>query len=234
MFRCLAHNYWMNRSNAVIAIVLTCMCLQAQADTFTTPLAFAPQSNDAGQYLSADFDFHTPFASIDSVTLQFSMPNGFVGEDIENFYGAIHNELWIALHSVDTAPTFGVADLTNLYNFTSGVPAGVPQQFGFDKRIVLSLTYPPILLSDAWPDFLFSGRGSVGIADYQSIFQVEVAGNILISNLLPLSTAEIDDASITIDGTTVPEPATLCLLLAGGIFSIAAKYRGQVARCGVP
>ena len=203
------------------------MCLQAQADTFTTPLAVAPQINDGGQqYLSADFDFHAPFASIDSVTLQFSMPNGFVGQDIENFYGAIHNEIWIALHSVDTAPTFGLADLTDLYNFAVRVPPGVPQQFSMHETVSLNLSFEP---SYAWPDFLFSGRGSVGVANYQSRYQPELAGGIVISNLLPLSAAEIDNASITIDGTVVPEPQSLHLLIVGGFFTIVAKNRADGA-----
>jgi hypothetical protein len=51
----------------------------ALAETFTVPLTPAIANGQLGNYLSADFDFETSFSKIDSVTLEFVMPDGYEG-----------------------------------------------------------------------------------------------------------------------------------------------------------
>jgi hypothetical protein len=198
-------------------IATFCTCAEAQADTFTVPLNFSSQSGDGGQYLSADYDFQTQFSEIDSATLHFTMPGGYLGIAVAAGYSSVFSQLWMVVHPSDTVPTFGYilggAPTPLIGTNAFEVPINSPQQFGFYPPVVF--TDPPVNL---WPDFLFSGTGNLAITDFvttSSGFQ----GTPLPDEVPPPTSTqtwqlpgEVTDASLTIVGTAVPEPPTAILL----------------------
>jgi hypothetical protein len=100
------------------------------------PLSLTAQIGDDGQYLSADFDFHTQFSEIDSVTLQLTMPHGYSGGGVAGEFLSIFDQLWIVVHGSDSAPTFGNVlggpPTPPAVSITDYVPAGVRD--GDDER----------------------------------------------------------------------------------------------------
>jgi hypothetical protein len=156
-----------NRVLGIAFVLLICGCPIVLAVTFTVPLSLAEKTGSEGKYLSADFDFQTAFSHVDSVTLNFFMPNGYAGTGIAGGYFSVFSNLWMVVHSVDSPVTVGYfispgspdSDLAE--NFFQ-VPAGTSQQ--------LSLYPPAIFFGDGpfdypWPDFLFSGKGNVALTE---------------------------------------------------------------------
>ena len=206
------------RMLAVLLVWVMFGTVPVVADTFTQPLNFVQTSGASGQYLSADFDFHTVFSRIDSVTLTFSMPVGYANVAAAGGYFSVFSQLWMAVHSTDTAPIFDydlagpVYTFTDLRTTTAQVPAGTPQLFGLYPPLVI-VTDPPTYYG--WPDFLSSGRGNVAMADV-------VDSSIGFPPIGPVTTTtswqlpgDVVDGSITIVGVPVPEPKSFWLFGAG-------------------
>ena len=210
-------------------------CEAAGAETFTVPLDVSSRTGDGGQYLSADFDFHIAFSQIDSITLSFRMPSGYEGTALAGGYFSVFSQLWTVLHGTGTAPTFGSLIGgpetgnpflgVNLFQ----VPANSVQQIGF---------YPPVVFTDPpdnlWPDFLFSGAGSLAVTDYQvatsgvfqggGFFPDDGQGMTTISWNLP---GEFSDARLTIVATPVPEPATVGLACEAVLLSLICSHAAR-------
>jgi hypothetical protein len=201
----------------------------ARADLYTVPLSLSEVTGANGQYLSADFDFHTQFSSIDAVTVSFAMPAGYEGTAIASGYSSIFSQMWVVITGGSNAPVFGYIigpPFSNPQLSTAQfmIPAGVAQQ---DAWLYGDLVDDPgdIALESPQPDFLFAGKGSVAWSDVVSksygFGPLDGPSTFTITWQVP---DEIIDASITISGTAVPEPSGVVLL------AIAAV----IAWCGVP
>ncbi len=206
----------------VVLIVTAGNRALAWTDTFTAPLSFAVQTGTNGQYLSANYDFHTQFSEIDSVTLQFTMPDGYEGSGVAGGYFSIFSQLWMAIQNIDTVPNFGnfiggppPAD-PSLRTTTFDIQADSPQQFSlYDLGLGTD--------GNPRPDFLNSGTGIVAMTNYQTeSFGFQGSPNpdpsaptsTTITWLLP---GDITDASITVVGTAAPEPSAFILLALAAI-----------------
>jgi hypothetical protein len=194
-----------------------CSHTLAKADTITTTLNLTETTGASGQYLSADFDFHVAFSHIDSVALSFTIPNGYDAIDVAGGYFAVSSQLWMVLHSLDTSPTFGYFlppgnSASDLGTQFLSVPAGQVQQIGL---------FPPVIFygppDSPWPGFLYSGKGSLAIADlrYNSSGFAPV-GPVTTTTSWELP-GEISNFNLTITGTVVPEPMTILLLAEGAV-----------------
>jgi hypothetical protein len=206
-------------------VVLLCTHRFVLAESFTAPLTFSAKSGDSGEYFVADFDLHTRFSAIDSVTVNFRMPQGYEGTAMAGGSFSLTKQLWINVGEVGAAPNFGSylgeppgAQFlgTSIFNF----PADSPQQVRLSPPALPR--DPPI---DLWPDFLFSAQGSVSFTDYTVSSTGFIGGNgpftTSISWVLP---GPATDATITFVGTAVPEPSTLLLTTIG---STAAAWVGR-------
>jgi hypothetical protein len=216
-----------HRTSASAIIAILCIHAAAVAESFTTVLEFAPEVSDNGQYLNAEFDFQSRFTSIDSVTLNFTMPQGYQGVAVAGGYFSLVKYLLTSIHEAGVGPHFGY-DLggppapPSLGTTTFSIPASSPQQFSFFPPTVS--TDPPTYM---WPDFLYSGDGSISITDYamstSGFGGVPEPVTSSISWLLP---GAITDASITVAGTSVPEPPT-ALVFALGVLIAMPRWRDR-------
>jgi hypothetical protein len=196
-----------------IAIALVCAFnSRARADTFTVPLNLAEATGPLGQYLSGNFDFQTAFSSIDSVTLEITMPRGFAAD---NNSATEATQIWVTLQNVGSELVFGQFSPDGTFADAADLPAGTPQQFGF---------FPPYLGIDAsdelqhdWPAYLYLGTGAIGICDLHTHTFFDLAGPISFFNLLDLPAADVTNASLVVVGTAVPEPASAVLAAIGAI-----------------
>ena len=216
-----------HRTSAAAIIALLCIHAAAVAESFTTVLNFAPKFGDNGQYLGAEFDFQTRFTTIDSVTLNLTMPQGYEGTALAGGYFSLTKEFWTNIGEAGAAPNFGYylggpPAAPSLGTATFSIPASSPQQMGFFPPTVF--TDPPIYM---WPDFLFSGYGSISITDFTTGTTGFTGGtgpfSTSVSWLLP---GAVTDASITVVGTAVPEPPTGLVLVLGVLIAVP-RWRGR-------
>jgi hypothetical protein len=203
---------------AVVVAIAWGAGVRGQAEVYTAPLTLSEQTSGSGPYVTADFDFHTQFSQIDSIAVQFTMPDGFSAASTET----LHEYLWMHVRSMETAPTFSLISTNGVSGETIEVPTGMSQQYNmyvtFGLPIYIEPPPPP------WPSFLYGGTGSVDIADLQ---QTLVQGPVVFfgnTSNGPLSADQFADVSLIITGTAVPEPSGVILM------AIAAV----TALCGVP
>jgi hypothetical protein len=154
------------------------------------------------------------------------MPQGYEGTAVEAGYSSLTKNLWTSIVEPGAAPNFGYylglpPGSPSLGAATFSIPANSPQQIGFFPPTVF--TGPPIYM---WPNFLFSGNGTISITDFATSTSGFTGGtgpfSTSISWLLP---GAVTDASITIVGTVVPEPPT-ALVLTIGVLIAASRWRG--------
>ncbi|HEY2760744.1 MAG TPA: PEP-CTERM sorting domain-containing protein [Pirellulales bacterium] len=221
----------------VAFLASACVCARLRAEVFTAPLELVEKSGDRGQYLSGDFDFHTQFSQIDSVTLNFTMPKGYQGTSVVTDSSTLSRELSIRLHSLTTPAGFltepDVFPIYSAFALTLGaddVPFSVPQQSYL--RALVAIDPATDEQFNYWPDYLYSGQGSLAVTDFQRLSTYSVigepsTGDPAITTITWLLPGEIANTSLTIVGTAVPEPGAGLLMAIG---AVGILLRGRIRR----
>src|SRR5262249_38962700 len=117
---------------AVLAIVLGA-AIGSRAEIYTVPLSLSEVTGTDGQYLTADFDFHTQFSSIDAVSVNFTMPTGYEGIAVAYGFSSVVSQVWVAINGGNNAPAFGYLlgpspSNPQLSRAEFTIPAGVAHQ----------------------------------------------------------------------------------------------------------
>lgn len=215
-----------HRSNSFRLVVCAVACCLmsvghsiSSAATVTVPLNFQPGDSNQGPYLSAAFDYGAIFSNIETVSLSFTLEQGFDG-DIVTTGNITYSRLLGLMLLEDAAPPETVA--------FSGGPLGrllldVPENqmfsnrfFGPGSTLVLETGE---LIPGEWPEFLYNGSGHVVMADIRWSQTHPLPDNIITSELIAWSApAGLANATLTITGRSIPEPGGL--LLAGALLGL--------------
>lgn len=233
----------------VIAAGLATLAAVADAGSWSAPLSLAVVAGDRGDYLAADFELDlgagVQLREIESVSVSITLPDGYQLLAYASGYSSVYSSLRIALGEAGDAGIEG--DLLALNDFfpsngplvrsVSSAPAGQPQEYEVPLRLTLgqicSLTDPPTCTDppvvDAppieWPEGWLEGQGRMAIADVVRSSAISPGGPAgPTTTALRLPTSEVVDASITITGVAVPEPASAALTgLAAGCLSLRRR-----------
>ncbi len=213
---------------------LCCGVSFAIADEITVPLTLTQQSGKYGDYLSAAFDFGTAFSHIDSVKLQFVMPDGYEGNAVGTGNSFYSSNLVISAHSSETLVEdisffagFGVVSPPSLSTYQFHVDAGIPFEVDF-APYSYSLSGEPI--PPTWPDFILGGNGLMTFLDLnQSTFAPLPFGTPSSTTTSWLLPGEIQSATLTIVATPVPEPASIALLSIGCLWFMQSIARRRLS-----
>jgi hypothetical protein len=196
----------------LIAAVAISFFVPAKADTFSTPnINFA--SEPAGKYTTGAFDFGVEFARIDSVKLELTtvpqISQGFCS-------GSSCNFSWLAtvLHEDSSFPP-EFPSPSPFYDLSGGYSGGTlygevngGEAFYSPLNAYSVSNYPPI--SPEWPEFLMEGESAVSlqVVNFWSCYlNCSGSGQSVTAPVGPIA------GRLVIEGTAVPEPATLALLL---------------------
>jgi hypothetical protein len=190
------------------------------AATFTVPLSPIAATAPVGEYLSADFDFGTAFSKIDTLMLEFTLPNGYEGNAVTTGNSSYYRNLAFVLH--DTAvPVIG--DQNSITRTAFSVRALDPVQIGFGGPL---LSFNGVTSQSSWPEFVFLGHGRLAFIDeFRSSFHPLPAGIPVSSTTSWLLLDEIAGASLTIVGTPVPEPGLVPIAVVCGASCLKLPMR---------
>jgi hypothetical protein len=194
--------------------------LSGAAD-FSVPITNLSPVSD-GSHVSGDFDFGGSFSRVESLEIEFVMPNGYQGSapTVDNAYA---RSLYFVIHAASDRIQFTASGLgfplasslfTNFYQVRPGVPAG----FQFQS---LTLPSAPPGLQRTFREFTNSGRGRVTLVDVELRHPDAPFGASVASYALP---GEITQARITITGTPVPEPRPLLMFFVGSGAIAAGRH----------
>lgn len=209
----------------------------ASAATFRLPLVGLNQPDVDEGILTVDYDFGTAFSHIDSVALEFVMPNGFDGGG-----GTTGNSSWwrtlnVVLQGTEEPIDFSSSTAWPSYSSTLEYLTGDlwrvypqrPTKLGFlppnlGIGIICSHGTCNEPFEPEWPDFVHSGRGSIAFFDFhQASYHPLPSGNTVSSSTSLGPAGKIESAYLTIVGTPVPEPNSLALLLIGLAFTTRSR-----------
>jgi hypothetical protein len=197
----------------VAIILLGPACVVAA--TMTVPLSPVVTAGPHGDYLSAEFDFGTKFADIDSVTLEFTLPNGYQGFIATTGNSISSRNIDLVLHDLGTSAADPNPTDTRFGRRQSllNISAASPYSFQFKD---LTDFGNPLFAGIAWPDFVLQGRGQVSLIDIFVVSSqplLQEAGSISTTSWSPPS--GMSGLSLTIVGTLVPEPNSVLICLFG-------------------
>jgi len=186
---------------AAIIAVLFGVCT-VQAETVTLPLDCAGEYGIDTPDWILDFDLGVEFTEISNVYMDWS--------------GEMTAGLFIPAHSTETSP------------LPSGFSAYMPSPIGALTSYLGGVdTYPYPEPFDAISGFELHSMGPgnwSNLLDGQATIEIGYAEAAFAGSYVESGSAVLDEASLVVDGTVVPEPATL-FLLAAVIVAIRRKRR---------
>ena len=198
----------------------------------TVPLSPVVTAGLHGDYLSAEFDFGTKFTDVESVTLEFTLPNGYQGSIATTGNTIYSRNIDLVLHDLGTSAADQNPTDTRFGRRQSllNISAASPYSFQFKD---LTDFGNPLFAGIAWPDFVLQGRGQVSLIDIfmassQPLMQ-EAGSNPTISWSPP---SEISGLRLTVVGTLVPEPnsALICLIGVASLTMFRGRHRSAPVR----
>ncbi len=208
--------------------LIACRDSLAIAEASTVPLTPVARSGAYGNYLSSPFDFGTAFSRIDSVKLEFTMTGGYEGTAVSTgnssyfryFATVIHDEA-AAIDNVWPPDTAKV-----LTNSSFHISAGIATELTLGNFVQFPSAEP---VASDWPDFLLTGHGSIAFIDvFESSFHPLPSGIEVSSSTSWSSPGEILSATLTIEGTPVPEPISIWLIVV--LATIMLAYERPINR----
>lgn len=188
--------------------------------TYSMPLTLETEVGAHGEYRVAAFDFGVEFAQIESINLEFVMPEGYEGTALTTGNSSYWSQLSIGITDVNSS-SIGFGELHNpplalaitLFN----LPADQTSEFAFPPYQVFSWDGEP-LIPPTWPEFAFDGLGQVIFIDVnRSSFHPLPTGDAISSSTTWGDPGAIESVRLTIVGTPVPEPTAVSYLLLSGI-----------------
>jgi hypothetical protein len=205
---------------AVIFILLALFDVAVTAaSSLSVPITPLSTSGSHGDYLSAAFDFGTKFSDIESVNLEFLMPDGYQGWMMFSGSGVHRKSLEIVLHE-DGSPIEEVY-YDDIYYATAlnisveHVAAGIVLQTGFGVWIE-PYNYP-------WPNFLLDGHGRISFFSNDQSFYSPLLDLDDSYRTTWTTPGAIHSAQLTIVGTTVAEPAAAVFVIVAMTFVLVGR-----------
>jgi hypothetical protein len=205
--------------------VVLCVALPgafASAESYSVTLTPTLQNGVGGGYLSSPFDFGTQFSQIDSVKVVFTMPAGFAGSIWSTGNSSGSQMIGIQIHDesqvLDLPLTTNPADDT--YAWLFNVAAGTPTEIPF-------MMIPVLDGESAFPAFWSSGSGKVDFVVLSSTYYHPINGppESYSSSHAWLTPVAISSATLTIEGTAVPEPHSVGLTMILAAMALAVRRR---------
>ncbi|HEW78397.1 MAG TPA: PEP-CTERM sorting domain-containing protein [Phycisphaerales bacterium] len=187
------------RAIIIVAVVLVCAISPlAEADIVELPLAAEGLYDFNQPYWTTDFDLGVTFTEISNVYIDWS---GGITGGLAIYYSDRDAPFPM---NVGIYAAMGYLRITAVW----GGEATYPDPEPFDSLSEI----PPG--TSVWSDLL-DGQGTIGIQYTEAI--------MLYGKYVEHGSVVLNDATLVVDGTVVPEPATL-LLLVLGITGLRAKY----------
>lgn len=193
-----------------LSLLMIVTCNVARGATFQQAVLLSEQANSRGTLLTADFDFGVQFSRVDEVRLEFFLLEGFESYIVSTGNRSMGRRLVSSIFDSTVASEEAMNGFLN-----SSLSSGQP---GVIEVVMRPFGEPPETW--AWPPFLLSGEGAIGIVD------VWWSANHGIPDG-PFSFSEtwraprVSEATLTITGAAVPEPASWALatsaLALGGV-----------------
>ena len=206
-------------------------------------------------YLQANFDFDTKFRSIESVSLELTMPTGFgsssgtVEDTYDSFLRVLVHQIGFDLSPHPTgdpvifgAPRLSLEDTQLAEQDYEQMPPNVAKTIEFHPYIKDCWSgctiAPGQVIEYYWPQFFYSGRGAVTLQGYESFgYQF---GNFdgIYSSMDYIRPPAVTQATPTIEATPTPETSSFGLLLiavgviAGYRFSSGRWWWSSLDLCG--
>lgn len=194
--------------------------MDSGAGEYRVPLTNFRSGSPGGDYIVADFDFGTRFSEIETVSLEFWMPEGYEG-------GGLVGGTFMTTKNL-VALIFGKDDHLDLTADHFSAPSGsekrqfvtVPADHSVETRMstpelcgVLEGEY--VCGAPRWPIAIESGAGRVAFFDefLMYSFSGPGAGQALAVREYGLP-RDVSEGYVTVVGTLVPEPGALGMLLA--------------------
>lgn len=181
------------------------------AETFTISLDLQVEANASGEYLSASYDFGTRFSEVESVQLEFVMPEGYEGSAVSTGNSTYTRNLAISIDDGRTALDSVVYDLSFALRASPfAIPAGETNTIHL--RPHWSIFGEPGVVPD-YPSFLLDGKGRANFVEVRTAsFHPLPEGNATSFSTSWNLPGPIDQARLTIVATPVPEPSCVSLL----------------------
>ena len=201
--------------------------------TFTVPLTGLDQPDGNNEFATADYDLNITFSHIESITLDFVMPDGYEGIYATTGNSTFSTSLEVVLHDLEDPILLGPLPLPILSpNAASqSINQVLPQistHLSFGNTI--SICYPngeyPEPPTPEWPNFILSGQGRLSFINVNvSSYHPLPSGTVVSSSTNLNSPGGVSEAYLTIVGTPVPEPSSLVILLSSVAF--VSRYRNR-------
>jgi len=220
-------------SLAIVGFVFVSSDSGAHADTFSVELSdITTDAHPAANYLQAHFDLGTSFRSIESVSLQLTMPNGY-GSSSGTPEVYTQSYLRILLHQAGfdlsprlpeselyaIPPPLRLSDTQFAYQDYQQLRPNVPKTIEFHPYI--NGCWPGCMIAPGHifeyyrPAFLYSGKGQVTLQ--ASVFQSSFFGpdGGIDETTIYTKPPAVTEATLVIEGTPTPETTSIGLLLVG-------------------
>jgi hypothetical protein len=204
-------------SNLLYLAFAGCIALPAvvRGETFSIDLHPTSATGTFGQFLSAPFDFGTAFSQIQSLKVEFVMPDGYEGGGYTTGNSTVFRLLKVAVHGspVPSIPPASAVDLsgTTLTDSFFRVPTGTAIAEPIGVLTISDGIGGPVASVAGWPDFVQSGHGWVSFID-------EITGvpeGITLESSTSWNAPTVASARLIISATPVPEPSTIALVCLG-------------------
>ena len=213
----------------VAMILLGPACVVAA--TMTVPLSPVVTAGPHGDYLSAEFDFGTAFSNVESLTLEFTLPNGYQGFLSSTGTSTSSRNLEVMVH--DPAIPLDDPRLADLRFRRSQSLFDVPATTEYALRFKdLSEFGKPLLAGAAWPKFMLQGYGQVSLTDILMSSSQQLVDGSESDNFSWSPPSEISGLRLTVVGTLVPEPnsALICLIGVASLTMFRGRHRSAPVR----
>jgi len=193
-----------------VSLLMIVTCDVARGATFQQAILLSEQANSRGTLLTADFDFGVQFSRVDEVRLEFFLLEGFESYIVSTGNSSMGRRLASSIFDSTVASEEAMNGFLN-----SSLSSGQP---GVIEVVMRPFVEPPETWT--WPPFLLLGKGAIGIVDVWWSASHPLPDG-------PFSSSEqwraprASEATLTITGAAVPEPASWALatsaLALGGV-----------------
>lgn len=215
--------------SVVFSFAAACIPAAVLGATYSASMAEI-DVDSSGLFSEATFDLGVRFDRIEAVSLEISMPDGLSGGVCSGslcWSSSIHLAIYDASHPAD----FSVVPLSTS---VSTDPNVLLASFGYviAGRLTETKVLPPNprldldsfeFLFDPWPEFLFTGQGTLGM---QQVSTWSCYLNCSDSGSSAAAPAGVSSVRLIVQGVPVPEPSTDVLM-----FVMTTLALAQIRRC---
>jgi hypothetical protein len=200
----------LNRLSFAVLCIAALETAKSSAETFRIPLTLSSRPAQLGEYLTADFDLGFSLGSVDTVELTFRLPGGYSSTWVTTGNSTYSRYL---LAIIDEPGKELVVDEQSFHwpapSNTTGL---VTHVMDIAPNVISRTVFGPTIV---WPGIL-TGRGRIALIDvHESSFQPLPDGAGGWSNGGWSTLMGTNSVKLTINGTPIPELATIRMLLVG-------------------